>query len=292
MNKYSFRAMSTSVELGIVSYLDSEILHQVEIWLEAIENTCSRFRPDSELSQLNKYIGQEREVSFSLFEILQKAEEFYNDTDGMFNPGILTSLEQEGYTKSIEQIRDKEVETHPLSFHEIVPQPPFTLDAAKGTVTLHTRIDLGGIAKGWALDYIAALLEPHADGFINIGGDIRIFGMLPQSLHIDIENPFSKNGFISSIDITEGGLATSTSAKRKWLVGGQYHHHLIDPSTGHCAKSPIISATVTAPTAVEADVWAKVVLLLGEKKGKQWIHRKGIHAVLVNQDGSLWKEEE
>ncbi|WP_379971187.1 FAD:protein FMN transferase [Ectobacillus sp. sgz5001026] len=290
MNKYSFHAMSTKVELGIVSYLDSEILHQVEIWLGAIENTCSRFRPDSELSQLNEHVGEERAVSFSLFQILEKAEEFYKDTDGIFNPGILTTLEQEGYTKSIEYIRDKEVEALTLST-SIVPQPPFTLNTAKGTVTLHTRIDLGGIAKGWALDYIAALLEAHADGFINIGGDIRVFGTLPYPLHLDIENPLSNTGYISSIDITSGGLATSTSAKRKWLVNGEYHHHLIDPATAHSSQSPIISATVTANSAVQADVWAKVVLLLGEEKGKQWIHRKGIHAVLVGQDGSIWKEQ-
>jgi FAD:protein FMN transferase len=77
--------------------------------------------------------------------------------------------------------------------------------------------------------------------------------------------------------------------KRKWRVNGEWKHHLIDTRTGKPSDSRIISATVTAPTAVEADVWAKTILLLGEEKSKQWITQKALSGVLINKELDIWK---
>jgi len=96
---------------------------------------------------------------------------------------------------------------------------------------------------------------------------------------------------LSSIQVTSGAVATSTSMKRKWIVNGEWKHHLIDPRTGQSSESEILSATIAAPTAVEADVWAKTVLLLGEEQGKEWIKEKWTQAVLINRKNDIWKGE-
>lgn len=291
MYHYQFNSMSTMVQISISNELFANDLMPVYKKFTRIEDLCSRFREDSELSQLNRQLGLEVPVSEELFAILQTALRFYEETDGIFNPGILVALENSGYTKSIEQIKGREISgIADFSPAFSLASKPFHLAHTKTAATLLTKLDLGGIAKGWVIDQAAELLAQFGFGFINVGGDIRIFGALPRPLNIGIEDPFEPDKMISAIQVQTGAIATSTSMKRCWSVNGANKHHLIDPSTGDASKSTIVSATVTAPTAVQADVWAKVALLLGEEKGKKWIRKKGTKAVLVNQSKEIWKE--
>ncbi|WP_223595725.1 FAD:protein FMN transferase [Neobacillus bataviensis] len=287
MYNYQFNSMSTIVKISISRELFANDLIPVHKLFEGVEDTCSRFKKDSELSLLNQQIGKETAISADMFSILTTAESFYKETDGIFNPGVLTALESSGYSKSIESIRGQKLEI--ASPSAIAAINPFTLNENLQSVILHTKIDLGGIAKGWVIDKASKLFEKMGFGFINVGGDIRIFGSLPRQLNIGIENPFENTKIISSIQVKDGALATSTSMKRKWNLNGKQAHHLIDSRTGKPSKSGIVSATVTAPTALEADVWAKTALLLGKETGKEWLIKKGCLAVLINKDGEIWE---
>ncbi|WP_066366854.1 FAD:protein FMN transferase [Neobacillus fumarioli] len=289
MFQYQFNSMSTMVTISISHELFANDLLPVYKQFEFVENLCSRFLPDSELSKLNQQLENEISISPEMYFILREAERFYRETSGMFNPGILEALETNGYAASIETIRGKELtDTVPKNF-KTVRTFPVTLNEKRQTAILHATIDLGGIAKGWILDRAAQLLEKHGFGFINVGGDIRVFGELPRSLNIGIENPFDPANILTSLQLEGGAVCTSTSAKRKWLVNGEERHHLIDPRTGTSSNSTIVSATITAPTAIVADVWAKTVLLLGEKKGQEWVNKKGLGAVLINKNGEIWR---
>lgn len=288
MYKYNFNSMSTMVQIMINQELFANDLMPVYKLFEAIEDTCSRFKEESELSRLNLQIGKEVEVSHDLFAILKEALRFYEETNGVFNPGILSAIENSGYNKSIEHIRGRELGASPQSAPVTMNIPPYQLNESKQSVVLNTRIDLGGIAKGWVVDRAAELLSKYGYGFVNVGGDIRIFGDLPRPLNVGIEDPQDPTKMISSIQVSEGGVATSTSMKRRWKMDGRNKHHLIDATTGEPSSSSIISSTVTAPTAVEADVLAKVILLLGEEKGKSLIAGKKMNAVIINQAKEIW----
>ncbi|EKN65998.1 ApbE family lipoprotein [Neobacillus bataviensis LMG 21833] len=289
MFQYQFNSMSTMVQISINHELFANDMMPIYKLFELVENTCSRFRSDSELSILNRQVGKVVTISSELFLILTEANRFYKDTGGIFNTSILTALENSGYAKSIEFIRDRELERPAHSTAAAVRSQPYTINEERQTVILHSKIDLGGIAKGWVIDRASQLLAKIGYGFINVGGDIRIFGELPRPLNIGIENPLESLNMISSIQIENGAVATSTSMKRKWLVNGEWRHHLINTRTGRPSESGIVSATVTAPTALEADVWAKTVLLLGEKAGREWCAKKCIRAVLINKDGEIWR---
>lgn len=287
MYQYQFNSMSTVVKISINHELFANDMMPVYKLFSKIENRCSRFREDSELSRLNQQVGKEVTITCEMYAILTEADLFFEETEGIFNPSILSMLENNGYAKSIEYIKGKEVQA-PSTAVCINPHP-YTLNEKLQAVTLYSKIDLGGIAKGWVIDRAAQLLEKMGFGFINVGGDIRIFGELPRRLNIGIENPFGKEKMISSIQAETGAVATSTTMKRRWLVNGEWKHHLIDTRTGMPTGSRIVSATVTAPTALEADVWAKTVLLLGEEKGQEWIRKKGLRAVLINKAGEIWR---
>ncbi len=290
MNEYRFNSMSTMVQISNTSELFANDLLPVYKKFEQIEDLCSRFRPDSELSRLNRQIGKDIPVSEELYAILEAALRFYEETGGMFNPGILTALEQSGYSKSIEQIRGRELGASVVGTPQVPVDPPFLLNEVKKTVLLQTKLDLGGIAKGWVIDKAAEILALSGAGFINVGGDMRIFGTLTRSLNIGIEDPFDPEKILSDIQVKNGAVATSTSMKRRWKVNGRNRHHLIDPFTGESSKSTVVSATVTAPTAMEADVWAKIVLLSGDEKGRSWIAKKRANAVIINQDRKIWRK--
>ncbi|OIK16189.1 hypothetical protein BIV60_05995 [Bacillus sp. MUM 116] len=292
MYKYNFNSMSTMVQITIDQELFANDLMPVYRLFSSVEDTCSRFKDDSEVSRLNQQIGKEMLISNDMFSILKDALKFYKETNGVFNPGILSSVENSGYTRSIEFIRGRELGAASDTAVEVSKNQPFQLNMEKQTVVLLTRIDLGGIAKGWVIDRAAEVLSNYGYGFINVGGDIRIFGSLPRPLNIGIEDPFDSENIISSIQVSNGAVATSTSMKRRWKINGRSKHHLIDVTTGKPSTSTIISSTVTAPTAVEADVLAKVALLMGEESGKALISRKKNKAVMINEAKEIWRGEE
>ena len=289
MFKYNFNSMSTMVQITISKELFANDLMPVYKLFTAVEDTCSRFKADSELTRLNQQIEKEVKVSDPLFHILKDALRFYEETNGVFNPGILSAIENSGYSKSIEMIKGQELAAISKAATVLTKMKPYQLDEESQTVILHTRIDLGGIAKGWVIDQAADVLPSFGFGFINVGGDIRIFGSLPRPLNIGIEDPHDPSKMLSSIQVSEGAVATSTSMKRRWKVEGESKHHLIDATTGEPSASTIISSTVTAPTAVEADVLAKVVLLLGEERGKALLSVKKNKAVVINDMNEIWR---
>jgi thiamine biosynthesis lipoprotein len=289
MFTYQFNSMSTFVKIAINRELFANDLMPVYKWFETIEDTCSRFRQDSELSKLNEQVGKEVPISENLYLILKDADRFFKETDGLFNPGTLTAIENSGYRHSIEYIRNQNLEVSLIKPTGTIRGPAFKLNEGRQSVTLSARIDLGGIAKGWVIDRAAEELEKFGVGFINVGGDIRTFGQLPRPLNVGIESPFDPASMISSIQVRNGAIATSTSMKRKWLVNGELNHHLMDPRTGKPSNSNIVSATITAPTAVEADVWAKTVLLSGTEKAIGLIQQQGRSAVLISRTGEIWR---
>jgi len=289
MYKYNFNSMSTMVQILISKELFANDLMPVYKLFASVEDTCSRFKEDSGLSRLNQQLEKEVEVSVQFFSILKEALRFYEETNGVFNPGILSAIENSGYTKSIELIKGRELAAPSPTAPVFTKLRPYQLDEARQTVVLHTRIDLGGIAKGWVVDRTADILSQYGFGFVNVGGDIRIFGSLPRPLNIGIEDPFDPSKMLSSIQVSDGAVATSTSMKRRWKVSGKSKHHLIDATTGEPSASTIISSTVTAPTAVEADVLAKVVLLLGEERGKALLSVKKNPAVIINEAKEIWR---
>jgi thiamine biosynthesis lipoprotein len=303
---FSFRAMNTRVEFQIrygsegdpVSKGEAEVasIRQAVVAIfEQVERICSRFLPDSELSVINRSLCQPISVSGLLFQILHHAERAYLKTGGVFNPAIYQRLHEVGYRYSM---ADKEgwkhtlfaLQTEPPS-EDLIPITafPYTLDHQKRTVTRKEGmgIDLGGIAKGWTVDQAATFLASHGYGFVSAGGDIRLFGQHKIPVSIALENPVDPSQDVGTLFLEQGAVATSSVAKRKWKAGNRWFHHLIDPRTGQPVSNGILSCTVSASTAMEADVWAKTLLILGPKRGIESMKKHRLQAFWIDQDGKV-----
>ncbi len=150
------------------------------------------------------------------------------------------------------------------------------------------RVDLGGVAKGWAADRAARKLGMLGPALIDAGGDIAISRPRADgsAWPIGISNPFQPDQTFETLKVERGGVATSGRDYRRWQKNGAWQHHLIDPRTGLPAQTDVLSVTVVAPSVIEAEAAAKVVLLSGSESGLLWLEAwPEFAAVIVCDDG-------
>ncbi len=135
------------------------------------------------------------------------------------------------------------------------------------------RIDLGGIAKGWAVQKAAQQLMIYGPCLVDAGGDMMTFGAVPGTAdwQIEIADPSNPDHDVMTFNVRDQAVATSGIDRRRWQRNGLWQHHLIDPHTGQPSTSELLTATVIASTTVEAEVYAKTVFLMGAQAGLEFI---------------------
>ena len=268
MRQIDFPAMGTRV-VAVGDGLDDVVGH-----FAAAEAVFSRFDATSELSALNTRSDCEVEVSIELASCLVAAQELRRRTDGLVDPAVGAAVVDWGYDRTFAAVTDRAAKPNASGIGEWSIAGS-TVSRSPGTV-----LDLGGIAKGWTAD---RAVELGLATLVSAGGDIRNAG---RPMPVAILDPW---GEIAATVQMGGGLATSSSRRRRWQVGESDAHHIIDPRRLGPATSPIFSATVTAATAVEAEAGAKAVLLHGEH-GLVWAEEQDwIDAALVVwHDGNVY----
>lgn len=125
---------------------------------------------------------------------------------------------------------------------------------------------------------------------MDAGGDIALSDarMNDEAWTIGVADPFNPDSDLELLMVHRGGVATSGRDYRKWQRDGKWQHHIIDPRTGAPAETDVLSATVIAPTTQDAEVAAKVALILGSRTGLEWIEaRENLAGLLVLEDGRV-----
>ena len=291
----SFRCMTTDIELFVHAgdaQRASEALRSAERFFRDVEARFSRFRSDSELVQLNRAPGEAVRVSPDLAELIELALAAARASDGIFDPTVIDALEAAGYDRSIELVRKDG--TH--SSRQLAPQPDrwkqVVVDTQGSAVRLPAgvRLDLGGIAKGWAADRAATMVQSPGAGMVNAGGDIRAWGDQPgapsgQGWLVALEHPQQPSRDLAWLRVRDGAVATSSITARRWAGG----HHLINPRTARPADTDLWSVTALAPTVVQAEVAAKVALILGREAGLEWLMAQpDVEAVAIDNTSKLF----
>lgn len=285
----SFRCMTTDIELLLNAddaRLAGQALRSAEHFFHEVEARFSRFRADSELGQLNRTPGEAVRVSPDLADLIELALAAARASDGVFDPTVIDALEAAGYDRSIELIRNGG--TH--SLRRVAPYPgrwkQVVVDTTGSMVRLPlgVRLDLGGIGKGWAADRAGTMLQPLGAGLVSAGGDIRAWGDQPdaqpgQGWLVALDHPEQPGKDVVWLWVRDGALATSSVTARRWTGG----HHLINPRTARPADTDLLSVTALAPTVVQAEVAAKVALILGSEAGLDWLlAQPGVEAVMMD----------
>jgi thiamine biosynthesis lipoprotein len=254
-----------------------------------IDDTMSTYKPTSEVSRVNALAATRPvRISRELFGLLESALQYSRITEGAFD----ITYASVGYMYDFRQ-RKRPTEQQIAAALPAVNYRHVLLDRKNSSVRFSqpgVRIDLGGIAKGFAVDQGIAVLKArgYSHALVNAGGDSRVIGdRRGRPWIVGIRHPDHPDQIITRIPLVDEAFSTSGDYERYFDEDGVRYHHIIDPHTGHSA-SKVRSATVIAPTATRTDGLSKTAFVLGPDEALRIYNRlDDVDAVLVAPDGRI-----
>ena len=274
--------------------------------LERLESLWSRFRADSEISDLNRSTGRWVPVSPETVTLVERARDGWLATEGAFDPTVLGDVVRAGYDRSFELLTDAgdpplpTSRRHPVAVgaDRVRGAGGIEVDASRCAVRLPAGVgfDPGGIGKGLAADLVAERIDAEgaAGVLVNLGGDLRAIGHGPGGDDWTVAvDPAATGVALTTLAVRRGAVATSTTLRRRWRSPGDDDgnggeaHHLIDPVTGQPTDGDVVAATVVAARGWQAEVLAKAAIVAGPVRGLDLISRSGADALLVDRFGGL-----
>ncbi len=249
-------------------------------WFRRVEACCSRFDPESELRRLSATTGVAVPVSPMLFEAVQFATAVAAESGGAFDPTVGAVLETRGFDRHY-QTGLAAPSGNPIdgqaSYRDI------SFDADAGTITLERplTLDLGGVAKGLAVDMAARELGPLNDFAIDAGGDLFLAGCnaAGEPWSVGIRHPREEGQLLDVLRVSGKAVCTSGDYERRDASG--LGHHLLEPRQ-RVAAARAASVTVIGGTAMVADAVATAAFVLGPVEGIAFCERTGVEALIVS----------
>jgi FAD:protein FMN transferase len=266
----SFRAIGTTATVVV---LEADKADQAEALmraeLEAIDRACSRFRADSELERLHDESGQVVVVSALLFEALTVAVAVAEKTQGAVDPTVGNAITTLGYDRDFNEIGFRP-SLPPDALGPVVGHRHIHLNARTRSVRIPrgVRLDLGSSAKALVVDRtVARIADQLGTGvLVSVGGDVAVAGPPPSDgwpIGIAMDSSTPGEDVDQVVAIWHGGLASSSTAVRKWAVGSETVHHIIDPWTGNCSLPYWTLVSASGASCVEANALTTAAVVWG-----------------------------
>jgi thiamine biosynthesis lipoprotein len=257
--------------------------------MRRIDALMSTYKPDSQVSRVNAEAGRAPvPVAPELFALLETSLEYSRLSKGAFD----ITYASVGYLydyRAHQRPDDKAV----AAALPGVDYRQLKLDAARRTVAFGRpgmRIDLGGIAKGHAVDRGIDILKARGitRAMVNAGGDTRVIGdRFGQPWVIGIRHPDRREEIVLRMPLVDAAFSTSGDYERYFDEGGVRYHHILDPKTGR-SPDALRSVTVIASTATRTDGLTKTVFILGPKAGIEFINGLAdADAIVIAADGKV-----
>ncbi|MDO8307796.1 MAG: FAD:protein FMN transferase [Actinomycetota bacterium] len=292
------------VPTGTPTVLASDLLDAAVQRVGLLEASWSRFLPDSDLSRLNASAGRGPvAVSGDLLLLVERMVTAWQESAGLFDPTVLTSVTALGYDEDFDLVQTRPA-TSAAAALPLAPAPGMAgvlVDSDRATVRLPAGvgIDPGAIGKGLAADLIVAeIMAAGASAvLVNLGGDVSFAGALSDGAPwcIGIQDERRPEGAQRLLTLLEfdpvderAAVATSTILKRRWAQGRR--HHVIDPRTGTMADGDLVQVTVVADEAWWAEAAATAALLMPADAALHWLRERGLTAYLLTADRELATE--
>ncbi len=288
----SWRALGTLVQLVVT---DASALAEARRLLAEdlaeVDQACSRFRPDSEIRAVQ---GGQQRISPLLAEAVAVALRAASLTDGDVDPTVGAAMSVIGYDRDFEKM---EPSGPPLSLtvRKVPGWQQVRLDGQSLSLPTGVQLDLGATAKAWAADRSAARIEAKlgCGVLVSLGGDIAVAGPAPDGgWRIRVQDVTGAPGDLPAgpyalIAIRDGGLATSSTAARRWQRGGDVLHHILDPRTSLPAEPIWRTVSVAAGSCADANAASTAAVIRG-RRALGWLAQLGLPARLVDATGVVF----
>lgn len=292
----SFSAMGTSVEFKI--WTDREIparaaMDDALAEIKRLEAMMTTWSDTSEVSKINAAAGDKPvTISNELLDVLEASRKIHDESSGVFD---ITFYAFKGLWRfdhdAVNEIPSEDAIKSRLA---LVDGKKLELDRKAKTARLPLKgmaINLGGIAKGYAVDRAAAVLAKNgfSDVVVQAGGDLLVRGRKGQEpWRVGIRDPRGPDGdFFAIAPITNAAFSTAGDYERGFVKGGARYHHILDPRTGKPATA-CRSVTILAPDALTADELDDAIFILGPTEGLKLLDKHpGAGAVIVDKDNQV-----
>lgn len=263
----------------------------VETVIEQFDLACSRFRDDSELWALQRAAGRLTRVSPVLFDALAEAVRAARLTDGEVDPTLGHALRALGYDRDYPLVRDGAPAR--VRIASVPGWKALTLEPASRSVRVPhgVEIDLGATAKALAADRAAAAAHAATGSgvLVSLGGDMALAGESPRDgwrVRVTDDHRADVSAPGQWIVLRTGGLATSSTAVRRWETDQGTAHHLLDPATGRSAESHWRTVSVCAASCLDANIATTAAIVRGERAAG-WLAGLRLPSRLVDRAGSV-----
>jgi thiamine biosynthesis lipoprotein len=286
--------MGTTYQITVIAdQLPPEDLEQqIEQLLSKVDNSMSTYKKDSEISQFNRLsAGKTMTISQEFAEVVKISQKVWQLSNGAFDPtiGPLVNLWGFGPGEKHDSIPSSNIialTKEKIGFDSVVLKEQ-TLSKTKAV-----ELDLSAVAKGYAVDRVADLLEMLAlsDYLVEIGGEIRVSGLNADSVawRIAVEQPQLFAEVNRVLSITDVAVATSGDYRNYFEEDGVRYSHTINPNTGMPVKHNLASVTVFAGSCAEADAWATAFSVLGAEQSLELADKHNLAAyMLVRENGQF-----
>ncbi|MBI2243497.1 MAG: FAD:protein FMN transferase [Nocardioides sp.] len=261
-----------------------------------VEAAVSRFRGDSELERVNAAAPRLLPVGPLTQTLVEAALGVARRTDGAVDPTVGGQLLALGYDADLDVVRERPGPTGPTArapraaadwTRVVVDHDLGRVGVARGL-----RLDLGATAKAWTADEAARRVSARhrRPTLVEIGGDVAVAGSAAAPWRVRVAESADAAGEV--VGLAHGGLATSSTTVRRWRSGTGSgsrtgaSHHVVDPATGRPTTGPLRTATVWAPSAVEANTFSTAALVWGEAAAAR-LALAGVDARLVDRAGAI-----
>ena len=279
--RIDFQVMGTNFFCLVVGG-NNEICDAVYQFANELETKWSRYIPTSELMQINNNPESMIQVSDATLRLVNEMKNGFEVTQGIFSGNILGELIDLGFANS--RINPENVTNWQARAKSVADLSDVEIDLQNKSVSVPSGValDSGGIGKGLAADLMSDYaMQLGAMGIaVFAGGDVAVKGMAPDAAgwKVNISDPGDVDKFIDTISLSRGGLATSSPMG--WRIKDA--HHIIDPRTHKSSDSDVLQATIIAQNASQAEVLAKMCVILESHEGISRIDSLGVAALVID----------
>lgn len=271
-----------------------EVASLIKSQVEDINNKMSTYKPESELSLFNKTpINTPYSLSAETFQVLLKSVNIWRESMGAFDITIGPLVNVWGFGPDGSSMKIPDQAKMAAAWGR-VGTDGLTLDREKRTLlkSKDLYLDLSAIAKGYAVDQVAAALEQAGVQryLIELGGELRAGESKASNLpwQVAVEEPETHLRKVHTvIPLDNVAMATSGDYRNFFEQDGKRFSHTIDPRTGRPVEHSLVSVSVIMPQCADADGWATAMMVLGPEQGMELAETKklAVYMILKSEQG-------
>lgn len=283
-------AMDTYMNLTAYGNNADAALENASERITELENLFSVTSENSDVWRINDSHGESVSISVDTANIISKAVEYGNLTDGSLDITIYPVLKEWGFTTGNYKVPDDETLG---SLIENVDYNNIVLNGTTVTLPENYQIDLGALAKGYTGDEVIASLKENGikSAIISLGGNVQALGLKPDgsAWKVAVRNPFSPDTDMCILEIEDKAVITSGNYERFFTDDdGRKYCHIINPVSGFPAENGLVSVTVIGEIGIMCDAFSTALFIMGTDSAEDfWRKNGGFDMILVTDDGKI-----